>query len=195
LTLEELLGYRFRRPELLEAALGPPGHPQVQCLEFLGDAALGLALAELLVERLGERSRASQLRAVLASQEFLARLARQRGLVEGLGERRATPSVLARSLECLVGAIFLDGGWEEARRLVRAWFTPLPEIPIPDPKGELRRRLGGEPEYRLVRTDGPPHDRRYETEVVWRGAVLGRGRGRRRREAEQQAAREALRQL
>jgi len=194
LSLEDLLGYRFQRPELLEAALGPPSRPQAQCLEFLGDAALGLALAELLVERLGDRSRASQLRSALASQGFLARLARERGLAEGL-RRQPTPAVLARLVECLLGAVFLDGGWEATRRLVRTWFTPLPEIPVPDPKGELRRRLGAEPEYRLARVEGPPHDRRYEAEVIWQGTVLGRGRGRRRREAEQQAALEALRQL
>jgi len=148
-------------------------------------------------------------RAAIVSTAGLARLARRLGLGDylllGEGEvlrgARTRPSLLAASFEAVVGAVFVDAGWEAAR----AWLGALaaaelsaeaPPGQLKSPKSrlqELTQGRGGErPAYRLVGVSGPDHDRRFEVEVVVGGRLAGTGSGPSRRGAETAAAAEAL---
>ncbi len=113
------------------------------------------------------------------------------------------PIVLADALEAVVGAVYLDRGFDAARRLVAALFArglaSRANQPLRDPKSELQERVqglgGASPRYRLVSTTGPDHFRQFEAEVEALGRVLGRGVGKTKKAAEQEAARAALSSL
>jgi ribonuclease III len=218
--VEERLGYRFRRPELLVAALThrsaiaerPAGEAEDnERLEFIGDAVLGLASARHLADehpaaREGELTR---MRAALVGEPALAAAARDLGLGErllfGRGEERSggreKPSILAGALEALVGAVFLDGGWRSAYRLARAVFRgPAGEAVAAGRIGDAKTRLQElcqerhreTPEYALVEQSGPAHRPRFVAEVRLGARALSRGEGWSRKGAEQAAAAAAL---
>ncbi len=220
--LQELLGYRFRDVGLLQLALT---HPSVahernmavqtnQRLEFLGDAVLQLALTGELYERFpafGEGP-LTKGRAKLVNRRTLAEHARELGLGRHLivskGEEkhggRERQGALADTFEALLGAIFLDGGFDEARsfilRLFHGAFGGLSAIPIlENPKGELQELLQSlspeAPHYRVVSASGPDHDRVFACTVHHAGAELGSGKGKSKKEAESQAATAALARL
>ncbi|MDH7503620.1 MAG: ribonuclease III [Verrucomicrobiota bacterium] len=218
-SIHELLGYAFRDPELLRLALTHPSacsasaeHTQHnQRLEFLGDAVLQLILTRELYERhptLGEGG-LTRARSKLANRRFLAHMARTMGLgthlILGRGEEslggRERPSILADAFESVLGAVYLDGGWEAARgfvlRHMGAAIEAINSIAEHDnPKGELQELLQREshipPEYRLEKVTGPDHARRFECAVYHHGAELGRGVGSSKKEAESEAAKVAL---
>ena len=218
--LEERIGYRFRRPGLLAAALThrsaaaerPPGEAEDnERLEFIGDAVLGLAAARHLAEehpsaREGELSR---MRAALVGEPALAAAASELGLGVllrfGRGEQRSggsgKPSILAGALEALVGAVFLDGGWRSAYRLCCAIFRgPAGEAIAAGQAGDAKTRLQEfcqerereTPGYVLVEQSGPAHRPLFVAEARLGERVLGRGEGRSRKSAEQAAAAAAL---
>jgi ribonuclease-3 len=117
---------------------------------------------------------------------------------------RERPSALADAFEALLGAIFLDGGFEVARdfilRQFQAMFGELEQIPnLDNPKGELQELLQAQsaepPYYQLETVTGPDHDRVFESAVFHKGAELGRGKGKSKKEAESQAAQAALEAL
>ncbi|HWR98651.1 MAG TPA: ribonuclease III [Candidatus Methanoperedens sp.] len=219
-SLEERLGHRFRRPELLAAALTHrsaaverPGEAAEdnERLEFLGDAVLGLAAARhLAAERPGAREgELSRLRAALVGETALAAAARDLGLGESLrfgrGEERSggreKPSILAGALEALVGALFLDAGWRSAYRFARAIFrgpagTALAADGGIDAKTRLQeycqRRWRETPVYAVLERSGPAHSPRFVVEALLGGRTLGRGEGGSRKGAEQAAAAAAL---
>lgn len=220
--LQSRLGARFRDPALLRLALthpsvaheqgGPAAHNQR--LEFLGDAVLGLVLTSELYQRfpaLGEGV-LTKARARLVNRRFLAELARRLDLGSHLvlsrGEEssggRGRASILADSLEAVVGALFLDSGLEHAREFILGLFEPELAVPPPDtdtenPKGQIQERLQAAslppPRYEIEKTTGPDHDRRFHCLVIHNDAVLGRGEGRSKKEAEANAALDALRRL
>lgn len=218
-VLQQRLGYTFKDVALLELALTHPsaaherGTPlqHNQRLEFLGDAVLQLVLSvELYVRFAGFCEGAlTKARAKLVNRRTLAEHGRQLGLGEFLllsrGEEsqggRTRASSMADALEAVVGAIFLDGGFEAARAFVLRRFNnaleQLPVLPtIENPKGELQELLqaqSSEPlQYRLVSATGPDHDRVFECTVERAGVELGRGRGKSKKEAETAAAIAAL---
>jgi ribonuclease III len=220
--LQSEIQYQFRDPALLNLALTHPSvaHEQGratqhnQRLEFLGDAVLGLALTRELYEKFPSVSEGplTKARAQMINRRTLAEQARQIGLrdhlILGRGEEanhgRSRASALADAFEALIGAIFLDGGFEEARGFVlrsfhRA-FGELKSIPtLENPKGELQELLQGHsteaPEYQLVCTTGPDHDREFECVVTHQGAELGRGSGKSKKAAQSEAAAAALKKL
>lgn len=213
-----LLGHSFSDGSLLHAALTHPSRlneaqegSDYQRLEFLGDAVLGLLLADLLYHRfahLGEGD-LSRLRASLADQPRLAELAGVAGIsphiLLGKGEEldggRDKPSIRADVLEAVIGAIYLDAGLQAARTAVEGLYGPLLDDPAMaasdnDPKSRLQewlaaRRLGA-PRYELLAEEGPPHNRRYTVGVSVDGTVWGTGEGRSKKAAQQEAARAAL---
>lgn len=221
-ALEDLLGYRFHDGKLLLLALT---HPSVshestsavahnQRLEFLGDAVLGLVLTRELFEKfpqLGEGP-LTKARAQMVNRRTLAEQARRfnigANLLMSRGEEtsggRTRSSALADAFEAVVGAIFLDGGYDEAAQFIlrsfRDAFGQLQEVPnLDNPKGELQELLQSTsseaPQYEVTSATGPDHDRLFQCAVYHRGVELGRGQGKSKKEAEGQAALAALVQL
>jgi len=215
--LEDRLGHRFARAALLEQALTHRsyGTPNNERFEFLGDGVLDCVIAQALFERYPalNEGELSQLRASLVRKETLAAVALELGLGEhlrlGEGESAAggaqRPSILADTLEAVLGAVFLDAGYEGARAaILRAFavrFQALdPSASAKDPKTRLQELLQGRgqglPNYRLVATQGAAHQQVFEVECsVERLGVRATGRGEARRAAEQQAAAALLQQL
>jgi ribonuclease-3 len=219
---QKRLGYSFKDPGLLRLSLT---HPSVahecgtniahnQRLEFLGDAVLQLILTRELYDRfpgVGEGP-LTKARAQLVNRRSLALQGRRVGLgqylILGRGEDlnggRERPSALADAFEAIVGALFLDGGFEAAQRFVLEEFKDLfGEVEVlpnlDNPKGELQEFLQAQsafaPNYRLESVTGPDHDRMFECAVYHNGMELGRGTGKSKKAAESQAAVEALKGL
>lgn len=211
--LSEAIGYRFSDEELLVRALTHSsfGAAHNERLEFLGDSVLNCAVALELYSKFpglteGELSR---LRASLVSQPSLAAAAAARGLGLhlrlGEGERKTggarRPSVLADALEAVVGAAFLDGGFEAARTVVRRLFGETlaridPATTGKDPKTRLQEYLHSRrlplPQYSIVATRGDAHELVFEVECeISSLGVRTHGEGPSRRSAEQEAARAA----
>jgi ribonuclease-3 len=211
-ALAARIGYLFRDPALLERALthrsatGRAGLASIERLEFLGDRVLGLLIAEWLVERFPkEREGALGRRlSVLVSAPVLAEIGAGLGLGEALRVEkaggkaglRAGQNVLADATEAVIGAIYLDGGLEAARRFVRAeWAARIAADPTPpvNAKSRLQEYLLGRglplPEYRLLSAEGPDHRPLFTVEVVAAGrAAKATGES---KQAAQQAAAQA----
>jgi ribonuclease-3 len=215
-ALEQRLGYTFLDPCLLEAALThtsamKAGRTRVgEQLEFLGDAVLDAAIADLLLSAYPQLDEGtlSKRRAMLVQTMALAAKARQLGIGEvlrlGRGEDRSggrdKDSILAWTYEAVLGAIYRDGGFERAKAVVARHFAEELERSAlgstGDWKTELQERTQAEqrivPEYRLAGESGPAHRRVFSVEVWVGDRCLARGQGTSKRQAEQQAARAAL---
>jgi ribonuclease-3 len=184
-------------------------------MEFLGDAILDFVITELIMERHQRLSEGqlSKLRASLVSEPSLAELARGLGLGThlrlGRGEElsggRDKPSILSDALEALIAAIYLDSkdaeGIAAVAGVVRGLFLPRIEGAeaarrSTDYKTELQelvhKRWKERVTYRVLREEGPDHDKQYEVAVYVEDREFGRGRGRSKKESEQAAARDAL---
>ena len=221
-ALQTRLGYLFRDEARLRLALTHPSiaHEQGapvqhnQRLEFLGDAVLQLALTRELFEKFRDVNEGplTKARAKLVNRRTLALHGRALGLGEHLilsrGEEisggRERSSTLADAYEAVVGAIFMDGGYNVAREFILrefgAAFGSLDVIPIlENPKGELQELLQARspeaPQYHVVSTTGPDHDRVFECTVHHAGAELARGSGKSKKTAESEAALAALKKL
>lgn len=207
----ERLGYRFSDPVLLEQALThrSAGSPNNERLEFLGDAVLGMVIAEALYMSYPDISEGglSRLRAGLVRRDTLAAVARGLGVGEllrlGSGELRTgghqRGSILANALESLFGAIFLDGGFAPARETIRRVYAERLQAVSPadaerkDPKTCLQERLQARglapPVYQVIDVSGPPHQQAFRVLCTVAALDLERaGSGNSRRRAEQQAA-------
>ena len=219
--LEEALGVRFRDAGLLRLALvhssylnENPGEyaESNERLEFLGDAVLGMVVAEELygVNPGWSEGRLTQARAALVQEGTLAEAARDIGLgamlLMGRGEEagggRERASNLSAGLEAVIGAVFLDQGYEVTRAVVlRVLGERLSSLGEPEmsanPKSALQEAVQAEglpsPTYRIVHEEGADHDRLFVAEVTVGDEVAGRGEGKRKSLAEQAAAVEALR--
>ncbi|MBI3953501.1 MAG: ribonuclease III [Chloroflexi bacterium] len=220
--LQTILGFQFRDESLLRLALthrsyGGEGVARASSnerLEFLGDAVLGLVVAEHLYKHYPEMSEGQMtvLRSSVVRERTLAEAAQRLGLghylLIGRGEElsggRERPRNLARALEALVGAASLDRGLAAARRLIlralrEALAADLGSVAPFDPKSRLQElvqaRGGPAPVYRTVEGSGPQHAPSFVIEVLVRGAPVARGEGRSKRLAEQEAAAQAYRIL
>jgi ribonuclease III len=216
-ALQDRIGYRFSQPGLLQLALTHRsfGADHNERLEFLGDAVLNLAVSDLLYEQFADSPEGdlTRVRAHLVRQDTLHGLAvsmqlprvlrLSEGEARGGGSQR--PSILADALEAVIGAVYLDGGYEPARQLVRRLFTPVvaetaAQAWAKDPKTQLQEWLQARrhpvPDYRIDSTRGRAHDQVFIVVCAIASlGVEGRGEGRSRRAAEQEAAREVLDQL
>jgi ribonuclease-3 len=217
--LEKRLGHRFRRPDLLAAALTHRSwaHEQgsgehYERLEFLGDAVLGLVAAEWLFARHPElpEGELSKRKGHLVSRPVLARHAQELGLGEelrlGVGEERSggrrKASLLADVWEAVLGAVYLDGGLEAAEKLVHPVLEDASmrrSGVAADAKTRLQELLQARgmplPAYDLLETAGPDHAKRFTVECRVGGEAYGRGDGRSKKIAEQAAAASALEAL
>jgi ribonuclease-3 len=218
--LEECLGHRFAEPELLHRALThasrtneEPSLKHNEPLEFLGDSVLGFLVADLLHRQDpdGDEGAKSRARSHLVSASSLAKRAAQLGLPELLllsrGEEktggRAKEALWANAYEAVIAALYLDGGTAAARRFVSAELGPDIEDGWPldarDHKSVLQELLQGRgdslPEYLVEAEDGPSHRPRFRVRCVVDGRGLSEGEGYSKKEAQQEAARAALKRL
>ena len=225
-TLEKRLSYKFRNRDLLEHALThrSRAHEDAsadvvdnESLEFLGDAVIGLVIADLLFREFPDydEGQKSKIKAMLVSSPSLAHQGKQLALGDhlllGRGEEktggRKKPGLIADTYEALIAAIYLDGGIEAARAFIEQQFrdpieavrdTGLTDLSS-DHKSALQEWLQSHelplPEYRLARESGPDHQKVFEVQVWVKGEAIGHAEGRSKKEAEQRAAQQALERL
>ncbi len=212
--LERRLGYMFRDPQLLQLAMTHRSHSAAhnERLEFLGDSVLNCAVGHLLYEKLSQFDEGdlSRVRSNLVRQQALHDIAQTLSLHQylhlGEGELKSgglrRPSILADALEALFGAIFIDGGFPEASRVIHALYAPIlkqvdPKTLGKDAKTLLQEFLQGLglplPVYAVVATHGAAHSQVFEVEcVIAKLSITVLGSGASRRAAEQMAATSAL---
>jgi ribonuclease-3 len=221
--VEEVTGYSFRDRSLLVAALTHASFcneakdptPDNERLEFLGDAIVNAVVAASAFRRFPDAREGdlTRLKAAVVSEPALAERARELGLGDclRLGKGAAhgdqvgnMPSVLSDAFEALVGAIFMDGGFEAARQFVQAQLDPLldraaSDRDTTDAKSALQVRCLKSskvvPRYTTLGHSGPAHSPCFTVQVALTGGRTFTGTGRSKKEAEQAAAHEALRWL
>lgn len=217
-VLEERLGHVFQNRKLLETALTHPSFggdhhvPHYQRLEFLGDAVLELAVSRYLYFELPEvdEGKLTRIRAALVREESLNRAARRIGLGEfirlSVGEERSggreKPSILSDVMEAVLAAVYLDAGFDEAVRIIGMVLGEelRPEVLKDhlDAKSrlqELMQREGRMPSYDYLSMEGPPHAPVFSYRVMDGEQELGRGSGTSKQNAQQAAARDALKRM
>lgn len=224
MTLTELLARPFRAENLREQALTHKSYANEnpdralgdnERLEFLGDAVLALVIGDILYRRYPELSEGelSKARASLVNEATLASLARvcqldqqiRLGKGELVSQGAHKPRIQASALEALIGAFYLDQGYEVASQLIEALFDEtLKDVTAhikfaADFKTRLQERaqeLHKEPpSYELIKEEGPDHSKVFTVQVRIDGRVLATGQGRSKKQAEQDAARVALEEV
>ncbi len=218
-TLEDKLGYSFRDPSLLELSLTHrsvssenPGRNDNERLEFLGDAVLQLAVTDYLYSAYPSlaEGKLAKIRAAVVSRPTLADVARSIDLgihleltpAEDRTGGRDKDSILADAVEAVIGAVFIDSGLEASRRLVSRLLggrvdERAKQPGLKDYKTRLQEVLakeGKRPDY-VTEGSGPDHERTFRASVSTDGVAMGEGSGRSKKEAEQQAAKQALKTL
>ena len=227
---EEILGYRFNNLKLLKQALTHSSCAQTHIdsnerLEFLGDAILGFIISDMLYQTFPNRAEGelSQMKSVVVSRETCRKLAQQMGLdqflITGKGLQLVTNALVANLMEAIIGAIYLDGGYDCARRFVLEVFqTEIPaaidandKTPVPkenerqtkaqkDAKTKLQEFAQSSPYnttpiYKVVSEEGPPHDRRFQAVACIGSELFPPAWGKTKKSAEQAAALNALNEL
>lgn len=220
--LELILACKFNDVNLLQVALihSSFGFEQVEdgrnneTLEFIGDAVLDLAVSDILFHKYPgiREGELTKMRAGLVREATLAKMAKNIKLGDflmlGRGEEasngRRKSSILASSFEALIGAIYLDRGYDNALRFISSHFAAM--IPaakkgmlVEDAKSHLQEKLQQQynqaPTYHLETADGPDHAKQFTVSVRFKSEVLGQGTGSSKKIAEQQAAEKALASL
>ncbi len=216
-TLQQAVGYLFEKPALLETALrhrSCKGGADNERLEFLGDAVLDLIVGEYLYHKLPDAPEGdlSKLRAALVNERSFARLAQALHLgrhihlsaAEEHNRGRDKPSILSNAFEAVIGAIYLDGGLQPARKaalrvLERCFPEIRPDDLITDYKTRLQEvtqaRFGVIPEYRVVAAVGPDHQKEFEIVLSIADEEVATGKGGSKKSAQQAAAKAALQAL
>jgi len=218
--LERVLKYQFRDTALARTAMthrsylhATPGRggESNERMEFLGDSVVGLAVNEFLYNKFPKlrEGELTKMKSLLVSRVILSRTATVMGLgdyillseAENGSGGRGRASILADTLEGVIGAVYLDGGLEPARKLterllLREVHEILSDANLANYKSMLQEYVQGEfkthPQYRISSENGPDHQKLFAVEVVVNGKTLGRGHGNNKKEAEQEAARDAL---
>ena len=221
--VEKNLHYCFSRKELLLEALTHKSYYHEnrnktdlhnERLEFLGDSVIGLVIVELLFLHDQSSSEAvlAKIKSYIVSEPVFAEIAQELSLGESLllgkGEKSTggitKKSILANTLEAIIGAVYLDGGFEAAKKIIQRLFSKritraMESGDFFDYKTELQEKsqmlLGKLPEYHVIRQQGDEHERIFTVAVSLNGKQLGIASGRRKKEAETLAAKEALTHL
>lgn len=215
-VFEQIIGYTFHDGSLLQTALTHSSFanemggklPFNERLEFLGDSVLGMITAEYLYKTHPEmpEGQLTKLRASLVCEKSLHKFAQSIKLGEfmnlGKGEvntgGRQRPSILADAFESLIAAIYLDAGFEEAKKFVLGFISQaaIEEPDISDYKSALQeivqKNHGEILEYFMVGESGPDHNKTFLVEVRLNSNVIGTGEGHSKKQAEQMAAKQAL---
>lgn len=220
--LEKKIGYSFKDKNFLRLALTHPSFNEHdkdkednQRLEFLGDSILSAVLSETLFKLFPDQDEGalSRKRAVLVRGKSLVKIAIELKIEDFLlmstaelknsGNKR--DSTLEDAIESIIGAIFLDGGMNEAKKCILEWFGDLKsnlnkaQI-LYNPKGQLQeimQELETSPriKYNLIKEQGPPHRKHFEIDLVVGKKTIGSGKGKTKKEAEENAAIQALQMI
>ncbi len=219
--LEEKLGYTFANKHLLEGALyhssyanenRGSGISSNERLEFLGDAVLGMVVADHLFRSHPDmpEGELTRTRAALVCEGSLVKVAEELNLGQHLklgkgeaaGGGRNRPSIRADAVEAILAAVYLDGGIGSARKIIQRFILSRNPGDVTENQDfktalqELVQRDGAqELSYQLVGQSGPDHDKRFAIQVSLNGTVIGHGEGRSKKEGEQMAAKEAIKNL
>lgn len=221
-TLEKSLAYRFQKPSRLKEALRHRSfvneHPQIEGrdnerFEFLGDAVLNLVVSHILMRTFPDMTEGdlSRARAHLVNETYLAQVARslklgpfiQLGRGEALTGGHDKPSILSDTLEAVIAAVYLDGGFQAAFDVIKTrldfrFETVGTPAEIADYKSRLQEYAQNQgsavPTYHVVNESGPDHNKTFVVELTLKG-IKAIGTGPNKRTAEQQAARDALKRL
>ena len=219
---EELIGYDFRQKELLKIALTHPSYNHEvsglhdnQRLEFLGDSVLSIVIAEKLYQDYPEANEGelTRRRSNLICGATLVKIGKSLKLGDFIfmskSEKRSggstRDSTLEDAVEAVIGAIYIDGGWEIVRKTILKWTNELLsdaqminfEINQKGKLQELVQNVGIniKIQYEITREVGPPHNRFFESEVKIEGKLFGKGSGRTKKEAESIAAEQAIKKF
>ncbi len=217
--LKKRLGYTFHNTDLLEEAFRHSSYVNERLdlglkdnerLEFLGDAVLDLAISHILMTLFDEASEGdlSKYRASVVNEKGLVQITKTLGLGDyiqlGKGEEltqgREKPSILANTLEALIGAVYLDAGFSKTREIVQRLFVALlGKIDSGQMANDFKSTLQEytqelykvRPQYLLLDERGPAHNKTFRVALRVNGEIMAEGEGRSKKEAEQQAAKEA----
>ncbi len=215
---QELIGYPFRDPALLEVALTHASVASTRLqsnerMEFLGDSVLGLVVVHELYDRYGEllEGEMTKIKSLVVSRRTCSAIIEEAGLgnVMDLGKGmpmgdKLPPSVTAAVFESIVGAIYLDGGLDPARRFILRWMSAHIEDAFATEHQRnfksllqqyAQRRWGSTPEYHLLDEKGPDHSKCFEIAVSVAGRHFTSAWGMNKKDAEQAAALKALQEL
>ena len=221
--LENLISYEFKKKNLLEEALTHRSYlnenpkwqmPYNESLEFLGDAILELIVTENLYEQFPKEAegKLTTLRAALVNYQMLAQLSKkiqlEKFLLMSRGEAkdtgRAREVILANAMEAVLGALYLDGGYDKTREFVKQFILPeigkvLEEELFRDPKSLLQEKVQANqkvtPVYKLLSEKGPDHKKLFTIGVYLNGKEIAQGEGLSKQDAEVEAAKKALEEL
>ena len=221
--LERILGHSFKDIQLLETALSHSsyandinhrGTGDYERLEFLGDSVLDMLVSEYLYRSFSSDAEGELTRkkSAIVSRKSLARKGKSLGLGDYIlyakeafpPRNRGKDTIISNSLEAIIGAVYLDAGFEAAKKFIYRHFfkqgrDDLHFDSLQEAKNRLLHytqvQLRCQPNYRIVETTGPEHFKQFHCEVSVRGEVVGRGVGLNKKEAEKHAAQQALRQL
>ena len=222
LELEHKLEYEFHDRSLLFTALTHSSYSNenrkknLECnerLEFLGDSVLGMTVANFLYRKYPGMAEGlmTRTRAELVCEQSLVKVAEQLdlgkylllGRGEELGGGRQRHSIIADAVEAVIAAVYLDGGYDKASRIIYKYILdPVAEgreVRMSDNKTELQelvqRKSGSVLTYEMTGESGPDHNKTFEFSAILNGETVGKGTGRTKKEAEQAAAGDALRKL
>jgi len=217
--LESLLQFRFKNKELLKSALTHKSykisHKDInwednERLEFLGDSVLNLCISFLLFQKFREDKEGvlTQKRANLVCKNTLIKISKKLKLENYiyLGKRekkldkKSRENICARTLEALIGAIFLDGGFEVTLERIKKWFQPylgkFYKKKIKDPKTQLQELIqklwNKTPQYEILSISGPSHNPEFEVAIKFNGEIIAKAKGKSKKSAETLAAKKAF---
>ena len=214
--LQKVIEYNFNNLEVLITAMTHKSYAAEselktynERMEFLGDSILSVIVAESLYLRFSDETegKLSQLKSQIVSAQNLSGWAKEiklggfilLGKSEDGDEARSREGLLCDAFEALVCAVYLDGGIEEAKKLVLRFLDKQQQIVITDYKSRLQETAQSEfkilPEYKVVREYGPDHDKKFEVSVYVKNKLLGSGEGHSKKEAQQAAAKKAIRNI
>lgn len=214
--LEKLTGIKFRDPELLQLALTHKSYSAEtginhnnERLEFLGDSILAAVVADFLFQKYAEddEGRLSQIKSQLVSRQNLAKWARKIKLGSYIfiskGEEasggRLRDSLLSNAFEALIASIYMDAGFKAANNFILEFLQAQRRVIINDAKSKFQEYAQSVcralPEYRVLSEAGPDHEKTFEIGVYIKKHLLGSGSGHSKKEAEQLAAKSALKSL
>lgn len=214
--LQKVIEYEFNNLEVLISALTHKSYAAEtglkyynERMEFLGDSILSAIVVENLYARYPSETegKLSQLKAQIVSAQNLSQWAKEiklgdyilLGKSEDSQEARNRESLLCDLFEAVVGAVYLDGGFDSSRKFVLKFLDKQTDIVITDYKSRLQETAQSQykelPEYKIIKEFGPDHDKKFEAAVYVKKKLLGKGVGHSKKEAQQSAAKKAMKNI